>query len=92
MEGIYTIEEFKKDGEVFSPPQASGRYVILNGAVVWVLTIKRKRQSKQPLWALAITPLAKQPSPTSYDVIEVTLTYVFGEGSYRKYRRINSEN
>ena len=34
MEGIYVLEEFKRDGEVFRPPQVSGRYVILNGAVL----------------------------------------------------------
>ena len=30
------LEEFKTGGKVFRPPQISGRYMILNGAVFWI--------------------------------------------------------
>jgi len=36
IEGVYTLEEYKKDGQVFMPPQISGRLVFLNGAVVFI--------------------------------------------------------
>jgi hypothetical protein len=36
MEGVYALEEFRKDGVVYRSPQVSGRYMILNGAVFWI--------------------------------------------------------
>src|SRR5262245_50453507 len=46
MEGVYAVEEFKRDGEVFRPPQVSGRLMLLNGAVFWIFH-DRTQQSKQ---------------------------------------------
>jgi hypothetical protein len=46
IEGVYVLEEFKKDGEVFRPPQVAGRYVILNGVVLFIFH-DRTQQSKQ---------------------------------------------
>jgi hypothetical protein len=46
MEGVYVLEEFKKDGEVFKPPQVAGRYVVLNGVVLFIFH-DRTQQSKQ---------------------------------------------
>jgi hypothetical protein len=36
IEGVYTLEEFKRDGQVFTLPQISGRLVIPNGVVIWI--------------------------------------------------------
>jgi hypothetical protein len=37
IEGVYTLDEFKRtDGQVFKPPQISGRWMVLNGAVMWI--------------------------------------------------------
>jgi hypothetical protein len=37
MEGVYTLEEYKRvDGQVFKPPQISGRWMLLNGAFMWI--------------------------------------------------------
>jgi opacity protein-like surface antigen len=49
MEGVYLLEEHKRDGEVFKPPQVSGRYVILDGAVLWIFH-DRTQPSKQTSW------------------------------------------
>src|ERR1700687_1776892 len=46
IEGVYVLEEFKKDGEVFRPPQVAGRYVVLNGVVLFIFH-DRTQQSKQ---------------------------------------------
>jgi hypothetical protein len=40
------LEEFKKDGEVFRPPQIAGRYMVLNGVVLFMFH-DRTQQSKQ---------------------------------------------
>jgi hypothetical protein len=45
IEGIYLLEEFKKDEEVFRPPQIAGRYV-LNGVALFIFH-DRTQQSKQ---------------------------------------------
>jgi opacity protein-like surface antigen len=50
MEGVYLLEEFKRDGKVFKPPQVSGRYVVLNGAVLWIFH-DRTQPSKQTSFA-----------------------------------------
>jgi hypothetical protein len=36
MEGVYTLEEMKRGEEVYKPPQISGRWMILNGVVMWI--------------------------------------------------------
>lgn len=50
MEGVYELEEFKSEGEVFTPPQVSGSYVLVNGAVVWIFN-DRTQASKQTNYA-----------------------------------------
>jgi hypothetical protein len=138
MEGVYALEEFKRDGEVFRPPHASGRWVALNGAVLWIFN-DRTQASKQTTYALighyAISETAfsyqydeaevftqtdagitvsRKPawegmrpytqvqeadgvrlqnaeSRTDFVCSAEGLTYSFGQGSYRKYRRIKSD-
>jgi hypothetical protein len=46
MEGVYALEEFRKDGVVYRSPDVSGRYMILNGAVFWIFH-DRTQQSTQ---------------------------------------------
>ena len=138
MEGVYTLEEFKRDGEVFRPPQASGRWVVLNGTVVWIFN-DRTQASKQTNFAgVGRYAISETAYSYQYDEIEVFtqtdtgitvsrklpwegmrpytpvqeadgvhlqnaesrtdfvcsaegLTYTFGSGSYRKYRRMKSD-
>jgi hypothetical protein len=37
ISGVYMMEEWHKDGDVFRPPQVEGRYVLLNGVVMFIL-------------------------------------------------------
>jgi hypothetical protein len=37
ISGLWILQEWHKDGEVFKPPQVEGRFVLLNGAVMTVL-------------------------------------------------------
>src|SRR5262249_32829975 len=46
IEGVYALEEFRKDGVVYRSPQVAGRYMILNGAVFWIFH-DRTQQSNQ---------------------------------------------
>jgi len=46
MEGVYVLEEFKRDGEVFRPPQIAGRFIALNGTVTYIFH-DRTRQTSQ---------------------------------------------
>jgi hypothetical protein len=138
MEGVYALEEFKRDGEVFRPPQVSGRYMILNGAVFWIFhdrTHQSKQTSNAAFGRYTITETAYAYRYDDYTVYTQTdagvsvsrqlpwegmrsytpalepdgmhlrnadtrtdffcstdgLTYTFGQGDYRKYRRIKSE-
>src|SRR6476660_1139878 len=71
MEGVYTLEEFKRDGEVFRPPQASGRWVVLNGAVVWIFN-DRTQTSKQTNFAgVGHYAISETAYSYQYDEIEV---------------------
>jgi hypothetical protein len=46
MEGVFAREEFGKNGEVFRPPQIAGRYMVLNGVVLFIFH-DRIRQADQ---------------------------------------------
>src|ERR1700674_2814845 len=46
IEGVFVLDEFKKDGEIYRTPQIAGRYVVLNGAVLFIFH-DRTQQSKQ---------------------------------------------
>jgi hypothetical protein len=46
IEGVYVLEEFKKDGQVFRPPQIAGRWMVLNGVVMFIFH-DRTQQSEQ---------------------------------------------
>ena len=37
MSGVYTLEEWHKDGEAFKPPQVDGRFILMNGTIMTVL-------------------------------------------------------
>jgi hypothetical protein len=138
MEGVYTLEEFKRGGEVFRPPQASGRWVVLKGAVVWIfndqtqaskqmnfacfghyainettysyqyddcevftqtdtgITVSRKlpwegMRPYTPVQGAEGVHLQNAESRTDFVCSADGLTYTFGQGSYRKYRRIKSD-
>lgn len=138
IEGVYSLEEFKRDGQVFKPPQVSGRYVILNGTVVWIFQ-DRTQPSKQTSFAgfgrytidetsfayqydefevytqtdagisasrklpwegmraFSLVPgndqahLQNAESKTDFVCSTDGLTAGFGQGSYRKYRRLVRE-
>lgn len=135
IEGVYALEEFKRDGQLFNPPQVEGRYVILDGAVVWIF-VDRTQPSKQSSFAgfgrytidgtsfayqydnfevytqtdagisvsrklpwegmRALNPVAgtdrvhlqNAESKTDFLCSSDGLTAGFGQGSYRKYRRL----
>jgi hypothetical protein len=138
MEGVYLLEEFKQDGEVFKPPQASGRWVILNGTVLWILYDRTKPSrlvtfagvghytidgtsyayrydevevytqtdagisvSRKPFWegmrSYIPVPEADQvrlqhvESKSDFICAADGVTFRFGEGNYRKWRRISKE-
>jgi hypothetical protein len=48
MEGLYAVEEFRKDGVVYRSPQTSGRYMIINGAAFWALHDRTQQSSYFP--------------------------------------------
>ena len=135
MEGVYSLEEFKQGGEVFKPPQASGRWVILNGAVVWIIYDRTQASklttsagvghytidgtsyayrydevevytqtdagisvSRKPFWegmrSYILAPGTDQvrlqhvESKSDFVCSADGVTFRFGEGNHRKWRRI----
>jgi len=138
MEGVYLLEESKLNGEVFKPPQVSGRWVVLNGAVLWIFYDRTQPSkpttsagvghytidgtsyayrydevevytqtdagisvSRKPFWegmrSYSLVPGADQvrlqhaESKTDFVCSADGLTFGFGQGNYRKYRRISKE-
>jgi hypothetical protein len=72
IEGVYVLEEFKKDGEVFRPPQVAGRYVVLNGVVLFIFHDR--------------TQASKQTSNTGFGTYTVSSTaYAYHYDDYAMY-------
>jgi hypothetical protein len=46
VEGVYTLDEWHSDGKVLRPPQAEGRIVFRDGAVMFIL-IDNMQDSKK---------------------------------------------
>jgi hypothetical protein len=46
IEGVYVLEEFKKDGQVFRPPQIAGGWMVLNGVVMFIFHDRTQYPSK----------------------------------------------
>jgi hypothetical protein len=46
VEGAFAVEEFKKDGVIYSSPQIAGRYMVLDGTVSFIFH-DRTQQSTQ---------------------------------------------
>jgi hypothetical protein len=133
IEGVYTLEEFKRDGEIFRPPQATGRWVVLNGAVIFILNVRTQASKQTNVVGIGHYTVSETTYSYQYDEFEVFtetdggitvsrklpwegmrpytaegdrlqnaetrtdficsadgVTYNFGQGNYRKYRRIKS--
>ena len=135
FEGVYTLEEFKRDGEVFRPPQVSGRYVLMDGVIVWIFNDRTQPSKETSTTAFGRYTLDQSSFAYGYDEYEAYtqtdaglsvsrkvpwqglrpyafdtdgshirntetktefscsgdgLTYAYGDGNYRKYRRAKS--
>jgi len=51
--GLYTLEEWHKDGEVLRPPQVDGRFILLNGTIMTILDNKLQ-PSRRELRSLSV--------------------------------------
>jgi hypothetical protein len=50
IEGVYVLEEFKLNDQIYKAPQVSGRYVIMRGVVLWIFN-DRTQSSKETNYA-----------------------------------------
>jgi hypothetical protein len=138
LEGVYALEEFRKDGVVYGSPQVAGRYMVLNGAIFWIFHDRTQQSNQTSYAAFGHYTISGGAFAYRYDDIAVYthtdagisvsrelpwegmrpyvpvlesdglhlrnvdtrtgffcspdgLTYTFGQGDYRKYRRIKSE-
>ena len=51
IEGVYSLEEWHKDGQVFHPPQVEGRSILLNGTIMVML--HNRNQESAPVTVAA---------------------------------------
>ena len=70
MAGLYTLEEWHKDGAVFRSPQVNGRFVILNGTIMTILD--NRMQPSIRVTTVVIGRYELDPTRFSYAYDEVS--------------------
>lgn len=77
VEGVYTLEEFKRDGEIFRRPLMSGRYVLSEGQIIWIFNDR--------------TQLSKLTSTTAFGRYTVDQSsFAYGYDEYDAYTQTDA--
>ena len=69
--GLYTLEEWHKDGEVFRPPQVDGRLIILNGLFTTILQNRMQPSSRSTTVLIGRYELNSDRFSYGYDDVSV---------------------
>ncbi len=133
LEGVYALEELKRDGELFRPPQVSGRVMLMEGTIIWIFNDRTQPSKQTSTTAFGRYTVDQSSFAYGYDEFEAYtqteaglsvnrkvpwqglrpyaleadgshvrnadtktdyfcsadgLTYSYGDGNYRKYRRL----
>lgn len=56
IEGIYVLEEWRRNGEVAHPPLVDGRTVLLNGRIMYISHYRANEANKRTTAGLALNP------------------------------------
>ena len=75
-DGVYILEEWHKDGQVYRPPQVEGRFVLLNGVIITIL--HNKMQPPNEITVVVIGRYTLDSAKFSYGYDN---TSIFTEGS-----------
>ena len=65
--GLYTLEEWHKDGEVFRPPQVDGRFILINGTIMTILDNRIQPSSRSTTVLVGKYELTSDKFSYAYD-------------------------
>ena len=65
--GVYILEEWHKDGQVFEPPQVEGRFMFLNGVIMTVLHDRMQASSETTIVVTGYYTLDSSKFSYGYD-------------------------
>ena len=71
MTGLYILEEWHKDGEVLRPPQAQGRFILLNGVIMTILDNKMQPSSRATTVLVGKYELTSEKFSYGYDDVSI---------------------
>ena len=71
MTGLYTLEEWHKDGEAFRPPQVEGRFILLNGVIMTILDNKMQPSNRSTTVLIGKYELTSDRFAYGYDDVSV---------------------
>src|SRR3954469_11445628 len=69
--GLYTLEEWHKDGEVLRPPQVDGRFILLNGTIMTILDNKFQPSSRGTSLFIGRYELTSDKFSYGYDTVSI---------------------
>src|SRR5712671_5926081 len=69
--GLYTLEEWHKDGEVLRPPQVDGRFILINGTIMTILDNKLQGSSRGTSVFIGRYELTSDKFSYGYDTVSI---------------------
>src|SRR3954471_4186150 len=69
--GLYTLEEWHKDGEVLRPPQVDGRFILINGTIMTILDNKLQPLSRGTSVYIGRYELTSDKFSYGYDTVSI---------------------
>src|SRR5690349_2057930 len=69
--GLYTLEEWHKDGEVLRPPQVDGRFILINGTIMTILENKVQPSSRGTSVYIGKYELTANRFSYGYDTVSI---------------------
>lgn len=69
--GLYTLEEWHKDGEIFRPPQVEGRFILINGTIMTILDSKTQPSSRATSVFIGRYEMVAEKFSYEYDTVSI---------------------
>jgi hypothetical protein len=83
IEGLYTLQEWRKDGQILKPPKVNGRFVLLNGSVVY--NIYNRAQDAEQRTIMAFGSYTLDANKFSYHYEDTSIFTQTASGNTASY-------
>jgi hypothetical protein len=89
VEGVYALEEYKTEGQVFKPPQIFGSLMIMNGTVMYIFHDRTKQSAETSFVGIGRYTLSPTTIAYRYDTFS---TFKNVNGTVSESRRLPWED